>query len=73
MMFRFLLACVAGFLLAGCTAAPGIAASQGTVARGYLYHDANHPNGVSQTSPQAEYNAAHGTWLWPPAENDRPG
>jgi hypothetical protein len=33
---------------------------------GYHYHDGTHPNDVAQTSPQAMYNAAHGTWLWPP-------
>ena len=37
------------------------------------YHDANHTNGPSSNaSPQAIYNATHGTWLWPPAENDKP-
>jgi hypothetical protein len=39
---------------------------------GYRYHDANHPDGVKNASPQAIHNAAHGTWLWPPQEADVP-
>jgi hypothetical protein len=45
---------------------------QGNVVHGYLYHDANHPDGLSPSSPQADYNASHGTWLWPPAVSDKP-
>jgi hypothetical protein len=62
----------AAILLAGCAA--GTDGSVSDVARtGYLYHDANHPGGSSQASPQAIYNATHGTYLWPPAETGRPG
>ena len=53
-------------LVAGCAPQPE------PTRLGYQYHDGNHIGGVSQTSPEAEYNAAHGTWLWPPAESDRP-
>jgi hypothetical protein len=62
----------AAILLAGCAA--GANGSVSDVSRtGYLYHDANHPGGFSQASPQAIYNATHGTWLWPPAQDDVPG
>jgi hypothetical protein len=59
----------AAVLLAGCSVdsnpATSVAAQSGV--RGYWYHDANHPNDViGQPSPQAIYNATHGTWLWPP-------
>jgi hypothetical protein len=58
----------AAILSAGCAA--GANGSVSDVARtGYLYHDANHPGGASLASPQAIYNASHGTWLWPPAAN----
>jgi hypothetical protein len=40
------------------------------VGGGYWYHDTNHANDPSQSSPAAVYNANRGTWLWPPA-NDR--
>jgi hypothetical protein len=60
--------CVVGTLLAGCVADSGIAAGGG-VRTGYVYHDGNHPNETSVTSPQALYNATHGTWLWGPANN----
>jgi hypothetical protein len=60
------LACVAAvMLLAGC-AADADNPDQATVP-GYRYHDANHTNRPSgNASPQAIYNATHGTWLWPP-------
>jgi hypothetical protein len=62
------LLCGLGVLLAGCTAAlPDNGAPVG-----YRYQDANHPGGMAQASPQALYNAAHGTWLWPPQEADWP-
>ena len=66
------LACVAGaILLAGCMA--DAANHDQSMVPGYRYHDANHTNGPSgNASPQAIYNATHGTWLWPPAENDKP-
>ena len=66
------LACVAAAIsLAGCMADAGDP-NQATVS-GYRYHDANHTNLPSgNASPQAIYNATHGTWLWPPAENDKP-
>jgi hypothetical protein len=58
-----------GILLSGCAANPGVYAGMAAQAPppiGYHYHDSTHPNDVAQTSPQAMYNAAHGTWLWPP-------
>jgi hypothetical protein len=65
------LACVAAvMLLAGCV--PEGDPDQAIVP-GYRYHDANHTNLPSgNASPEAIYNATHGTWLWPPAENDKP-
>jgi hypothetical protein len=63
----------AGVLLAGCTAAER-PSGQELALRGYWYHDANHQGGASgQATPEAVYNAIHGVWLWPPAENARPG
>jgi hypothetical protein len=73
---RYLALCVLCTLAAGC--APGPDASVGRVSAqngeplGYRYHDANHPDGVSNASPQAIYNATHGTWLWPPQESEVP-
>jgi hypothetical protein len=66
------LACVAGaILLVGCMADGGN--HDQPIVPGYRYHDANHTNVPSgNASPQAIYNATHGTWLWPPAENDKP-
>jgi hypothetical protein len=57
-------------LLAGCTQnvgiAPGIEAAQnGPI--GYRYYDNQRPNAVNNPSPEAIYNAQHGTYLWPPA------
>jgi hypothetical protein len=77
MVLRFLPICAAGILLTGCAAESGpslsASAGQGNVVHGYMYQDANHPNGLSQSSPQADYNATHGTWLWPPAAfSDKP-
>jgi hypothetical protein len=68
-MIRWRLLCVAaGILLAGCTERP---TDQELAARGYWYHDANHMGGSSgHASPQAIYNATHGTWLWPPADTN---
>jgi hypothetical protein len=60
--------CFLGILLSGCAADSGGAAEVGTPI-GYRYHDSNHPNDSSQASPQAIYNAMHGTWLWAPANN----
>jgi hypothetical protein len=58
-------------LLVGCMADAGN--HDQPIVPGYRYHDANHTNGPSgNASPQAIYNATHGTWLWPPAENDKP-
>jgi hypothetical protein len=69
---RFLSCAVTGVLLAGC-AADGRPSDQELAASGYWYHDANHPDGSSgHASPQAIYNATHGTWLWPPAQIDIP-
>lgn len=68
MTWRCLLFCGI-MLLAGC--AEGSGPAQGKP-RGYVFHDANHQGGMAPSSPQAERNAAEGTWLWPPAENDFP-
>jgi hypothetical protein len=65
----YLALCAAGLLPTGCATTPD--PTDATL--GYAYHDANHPNHVSSPSPQAIENARHGVWLWPPAENDRPG
>jgi hypothetical protein len=65
-------AVAAATLLAGCTA-DARPSDQELARRGYWYHDGNHEGGTSgQASPQAIYNATHGVWLWPPAENDIP-
>jgi hypothetical protein len=76
MIARFLPFCVATIFVTGCAANPGsslsASANQGDVVQGYVYHDANHPNGISLSSPQAGYSASHGTWLWPPAAGDKP-
>jgi hypothetical protein len=61
MVHRYPLFCSVAMLLAGCATEPG------TGTPGYLYYDGNHPNTVTGASPQAIYNATHGTWLWPPA------
>ena len=61
-----------GMLLEGC-AASDRASDQYLAAHGYWYHDGNHQGGSSgSATPQAKYNAVHGTWLWPPAEVDIP-
>ncbi len=71
--FTFAALCV---LLAGCVSSPGAssdaASAQNGTPVGYHYYDANHPDGVHGASPQAIYNAAHGTWLWPPQDADVP-
>jgi hypothetical protein len=76
MILKFLPFCAGAIIVTGCAAPPGpsvsASAGQGNVVHGYLYHDANHPDGLSPSSPQAEYNASHGTWLWPPAVSDKP-
>jgi hypothetical protein len=71
--FRLLLSVVAGgILLGGCTLSDRPSGEYLT-AHGYWYHDGNHEDGASgSASPQAQYNAIHGTWLWPPAEVDIP-
>jgi hypothetical protein len=59
-------------LLAGC-AASARPSDEYLAEHGYWYHDANHEGGGGgAASPQAIYNATHGTWLWPPAEVDIP-
>jgi len=59
-------------LLAGC-AANDRPSDEYLAAHGYWYHDGNHEDGASgSASPQAQYNAIHGTWLWPPTEVDIP-
>lgn len=72
---RYLALCVLCILPAGCV--PGAdtvdpALAQNGAPLGYRYHDANHADGVKNPSPQAIYNATHGTWLWPPQESDVP-
>jgi hypothetical protein len=59
-----------GILLSGCSTYPMPVAVAGSPI-GYQYSDANHPNYASLASPAAIYNAAHGTWLWPPAAGGR--
>jgi hypothetical protein len=67
-----LLVTLAGMLLAGC-AANQPPSDEYLTTHGYWYHDGNHQDGPSESaSPQAKYNALHGTWLWPPAEIDIP-
>jgi hypothetical protein len=68
---RYPLLFAVAMLLAGCAAGSGSLPDTGAP-RGYLYHDANHPNDVNNASPQAIYNASHGTWLWPPETVDWP-
>ena len=70
MVHRFLLLCVVA-LLGGCAADPGNQACAGAPL-GYHYHDNNHIGGCAPASPQAIYNASHGTWLWSPMEMDSP-
>jgi hypothetical protein len=72
MLDRYLPLCAATLMLAGCAGGTPPSVQEGA-RPGYWYHDGNHHNSVSQSSPQADYNATHGTWLWPPAENDKPG
>ena len=74
--FTYLPLLAVGVLLTGCTTAsnpPTSVAAAPSGVHGYWYHDANHPNDLSgQPSPQAIYNAAHGTWLWPPSAASDP-
>ena len=71
MLIRALIFSLLSCALLACTAEQS--ASVGAVdGSGYQYHDANHPNSVAQASPQAQYNAAHGVWLWPPQDTTRP-
>jgi hypothetical protein len=73
---RYLAFCVLCVLPAGCVprsdAPVDPISAQNGAPLGYRYHDANHPDGVKNASPQAIYNATHGTWLWPPQEADVP-
>lgn len=57
-------------MLAGCSAST--APAQDATLPGYMYHDANHADGVVGASPQAIRSAAQGIWLWPPQNNDWP-
>jgi hypothetical protein len=63
------LALCAAVLLAGCTVGNGTVPGQQA---GYLYHDANHQDGNAQHWSPAALSSTSGTWLWPPAENDKP-
>jgi hypothetical protein len=73
---RYLALCALCALALGCVPGPGVsvdpASTQNDAQPGYRYHDANHPDGVQNASPQAVNNAAHGTWLWPPQESEVP-
>jgi hypothetical protein len=60
----------AGLFLTGCAVEPG--PSQCTSVQGYLYHDSNHPDGFSPSSPPPHYDSSHGTWHRPPAVSDKP-
>jgi hypothetical protein len=74
-MIRWHLPCTAAcVLLAGCGTTRPVT-DQELADRGYWYHDGTHMGGSSgHASPQAIYNATHGTWLWPPTENSgKPG
>lgn len=67
-MLKLLLVCAAGAGLVACAPQP-----ENLAGRGYVFHDANHPNPVSSSDPTANPTAsAKGTWLWPPAANDVP-
>jgi hypothetical protein len=67
-----LLVIAVGILLGGC-AVSDRPSEEYLAEHGYWYHDGNHQDGASgSASPQAKYNAIHGTWLWPPAEVDIP-
>jgi hypothetical protein len=63
---RYLTCASLGVLLTGCAANTDASDVRDVAQYGYLYHDGAHPGGSSQASPQAIYNATHGTWLWPP-------
>ena len=71
-MLRYLAFVGLGTLLAGCTAASEPYANADGVI-GFRYHDGMHSNSVASPSPQAIENARRGVWLWPPADNGRPG
>ncbi|MEJ0015034.1 MAG: hypothetical protein WDN25_00440 [Acetobacteraceae bacterium] len=72
-MSRYLAICAVGGLLAGCAATPTSTTTADGVPYGYAYHDGIHDNSVNQPSPQAVYNATHGTYLWPPIDRGRNG
>jgi hypothetical protein len=57
--------------LAACSANDSLALQQ-QASSGYQYQDANHPAGAAQASGHMGNNSNHGTWLWPPAQNDMP-
>jgi hypothetical protein len=68
MLCKYLACAFLGTLLAGCGANANAPDGRDVAKYGYLYHDAAHPGGSSQASPEAIYNATHGTWLWPPGD-----
>jgi hypothetical protein len=70
MVHRYLLLSVVA-LLAGCAADQENQSCAGAPL-GYHFHDGTHIGGCAPASPQAIYNASHGTWLWPPLEIDTP-
>jgi hypothetical protein len=72
-MIHWHLPCVAiCILLAGCGATRPT--DQELAARGYWYRDGTTWRSSGHATPQAIYNATHGTWLWPSAENKgKPG
>jgi hypothetical protein len=74
MRYQYGIFCVLGVLLAGCApdpnGVPGLSVAQNAPIIGYRYYDNFHPNFVNNPSPQAIYNAQHGTYLWPPASEN---
>jgi len=61
-----------GLSLTGCGASQR-PSDEYLASHGYWYHDGNHQDGSSgSSSPEAQHNALHGTWLWSPAEVDIP-
>ncbi len=70
---HLVLLCAIGVLLTACATEPEPWAKAADGPRGYWYHDAMHSNIVVSPSPQAIENAKRGVWLWPPADNGRPG
>jgi len=71
-IYRCMQCVAATLLLTGCAAGTDGSYDRDIAKYGYRYHDGNHTGGSSQASPEAVYNATHGTWLWPPMDADIP-